>query len=151
MTTTRSEKLALAMPRYDAYMQHKHVARFVFTHHEVFQRFVEKPNKTGALTKSVTEQWVEDLGTCEVVEVVGHFRGTMVDNLTDGIKQSLDLGGMLYDNYMCDDGLQKTTKIDCVRTDVAPTKPPSLMTDAEIMATWLNPEWSPNSLDISCR
>ena len=142
MPSQHAQDLVRAFVRYDHYMHYEHVAQFEFTHHEFFQRFVEKANKKGILTRSITEQWVEDLGICEVVEVAGHFRGTMIDNLTDGIKQNLALGGMLYDNCWCDHDLLKTTKIDCIRKDRAP-RIPSVLSSKELAETWLNPGWTP--------
>lgn len=143
--TTRTEKLKRAFERYDSYMHYEHVAMFDFIHSEFFQRFVEKPNKKGIVTKSVTDQWVKEVGLHEIVSVTGLFRGTEIDLIIETIKQDLDKQGRLFDCTLVEEGLQKTTKIDCVRKDKPPTKLPSLMTDKELSSTWLNPDWTPYS------
>lgn len=143
MPSQHAQDLVQAFARYDHYMSHEHVARFEFQHSEVFQRFTEKPNKLGVLCKSISEHWSEDLGVCSEFSICGGFRGTTLDNLSDGIRQDLALGGLLFEDYLVEPGVQKSTKIECVRLDKPPTKIPSVLTSQELASTWLNPSWTP--------
>jgi len=143
MPSQHQENLKQAFARHDLYMSHVHEAKFEFHHSEVFQRFTEKPNKLGVLCKSFSEHWSEDLGVCSTFSIVGAFRGTMLDNLTDNIRQDLALGGLLFEEFLVEPGIQKSTKIECVRVDKLPTKLPSVMTSKELAETWLNPNWTP--------
>lgn len=143
---THAELLKAAFERYDHYMAFTHKALFRFTHKELLEHYEIKTSKKGEPIKSVINVWTEDLGICEEVEVTGGFRGTMIDNITHGICQSLESGSCFYDKYEYEAGcihLMKSTKIDVVRADQIPPFP-STMTDAELLATWLNPEWNPN-------
>ena len=139
----RDTKLKLALERYDRYCAFEQPHIFLFRHLEVYSRFQEKTNKLGETIRGITESWTEDLGVCYEIRLNGNFRGTMIDNLCESIRQDLDLFGLLYDNTVVEPGLQKSTKIECSSGLSKSLRLPSSLSDLELEQTWLNPNWSP--------
>jgi hypothetical protein len=142
---TREEKVRVALGRYDHYCAFEQPHVLVFKHLEVYSRFQEKTNKLGETIRGVTESWTEDLGVCYEIRLNGNFRGTMVDNISESIRQDLAMCGLLFDSELVEPGLQKSTKIECSSGLSQSLRLPSSLSDLDLERTWLNPNWSPSN------
>lgn len=142
---THASKLSEAFRRFNDHCSHHQVNVFRFTHYEVNTVFEMRQTKKdpNVLTKVVISNETKEIGVVYELEVVGGFRGTMVDNLVQGIKADFALFGCFYDETVVEPGVEKSTKIECVRFVKGTNKLPSMLTDAELDATWLNPDWNP--------
>lgn len=142
---TREDRLKIALARYDHYCAFEQPHVLLFKHLEIYSRFVERTNKLGETIRGITESWTEDLGICYEVQLSGNFRGTMIDNLCESIRQDLDLCGLLFDNTVIEPGLQKSTKVECSSGLSQSLSLPSSLSDLDLERTWLNPNWSPSN------
>lgn len=78
--------------------------------------------------------------------VVGAFTGFMIDNLIHSIKVDLESANLFHSDWTpVEDGVEKMSKLECVRVVRGANKLPSVMTEAELDATWLNPDWNPRN------